>query len=136
MRMQRLAIALTVVNLLILVSGLFRVEAVTAAQDVPMLRGRGLELVDEQGRRRAQIIIMPPSTTPDGHKSEGTVLFRLIDVNGRPGVKIGTSQNGSGISLAGDSERREWNGVQVLADSTGSVVKLTNKDGRVQLIKP
>jgi hypothetical protein len=136
MRMQRLVIALTVVNLLILVSGLFRVGSVTAAQEVPMLRGRGLELVDDHGRRRAQIVILPASTTPDGHKQPETVLFRLIDPNGRPGVKIGTAEDGSGISLAGDSERREWNGVQVLADSSGSVVRLTNKDGRVQVIKP
>ena len=40
------------------------------------------------------------------------------------------------MSLAGDSERRDWNGVQILASATGSIVKLTNKDGREQLIKP
>jgi hypothetical protein len=73
---------------------------------------------------------------PDGKKYPEGALFRLIDPNGRPGVKIGTSADGSGMSLAGDSERREWNGVQILAEGTGSTLKLTNKNGRVQVIKP
>lgn len=101
-----------------------------------MLRGRGLEIVDEQGKLRAQIILQPASTTKDGQKYPETVLLWLIDPNGRPGVKIGTSEDGSGISLAGDSEQREWSGVQILAKGAGSSLKLTNKEGREQLTKP
>ncbi len=40
------------------------------------------------------------------------------------------------MSLAGDSERRDWNGVQILAESAGTSVKLTNKNGRKQVITP
>ncbi len=40
------------------------------------------------------------------------------------------------MTLAGDSERRDWNGVQILAKGAGSTLKLTNKDGREHLLKP
>jgi hypothetical protein len=136
MKIQRLAIALTVINLVILTFTLAHIRPATAEGVAPVLRGRALEIVDDHGKVRAQIIVAPPTTMPDGKKYQETALFRLIDPNGRPGVKIGTSVDGSGMSLAGDSERREWNGVQILAEGTGSTVKLTNKNGREQLIKP
>ncbi|HEY8131250.1 MAG TPA: hypothetical protein VII12_05110 [Thermoanaerobaculia bacterium] len=126
MKIQRVAIALTVINVLILIALLSHAVSATAREEAPVLRGRALEIVDERGRIRAQIAVLPP----DG------VILRLIDSNGRPAVKIGGSENGSGISLAGDSERRDWNGVQVLARGTGGLVKITNKDGRVVVIKP
>lgn len=135
MKTQRFAVVLTVINLLILLFALPRVGQATS-QVAPVLRGRSLEIVDARGKVRAQLAVLPPSTMPDGKKYPETVLLRLIDPNGRPGVKIGGSVEGSGISLAGDSERREWSGVQILAESTGSSVKLTNRDGKQQLIKP
>ena len=73
---------------------------------------------------------------PDGRKYAETTLLRLIDPNGRPAEKIGASVDGSAASLAGDSERREWSGVQILAEGAGSSMKLTNKDGREQEVKP
>ncbi|PYP50358.1 MAG: hypothetical protein DMD39_10470 [Gemmatimonadetes bacterium] len=139
MRIQRIAIALTVINLLILITAMSRIGSAATTQTVPMLRGRGLEIVDDRGKVRAQIIVLPVDTaakTARGQNYPETVLFRLIDPNGRPGVKIGTSVDGSGMSLAGDSERRDWNGVQILAESAGTSVKLTNKNGRKQIITP
>ena len=139
MRTQRIAIALTVINLLILITAMSRIGLAATAQTVPMLRGRGLEIVDDRGKVRAQIIVLPADTaakTARGQNYPETVLLRLIDPNGRPGVKIGTSVDGSGMSLAGDSERRDWNGVQILAESAGTSVKLTNKNGRKQIITP
>ena len=135
MKTQRFAVVLTVINLLTLLFALPRVGQATA-QVAPVLRGRSLEIVDARGKVRAQLAVLPASTMPDGKKYPETVLLRLIDPNGRPGVKIGGSVDGSGISLAGDSERREWSGVQILAESTGSSLKLTNRDGKQQLIKP
>ena len=139
MRIQRIAIALTVINLLILITAMSRIGSAATSQTVPMLRGRGLEIVDDRGKVRAQIIVLPADTaakTARGQNYPETVLLRLIDPNGRPGVKIGTSVDGSGMSLAGDSERRDWNGVQILAESAGTSVKLTNKNGRKQIIAP
>jgi hypothetical protein len=139
MKTQRLALALTILNLLLLAVLLLRVStavAVAAQQDVvPVLRGRALEIVDDQGRVRSQILITKPTTTDGKHYSEGA-LFRLIDPNGRPAVKIGGSADGSGISLAGDSEKREWSGIQILSDGPTVSLKLTNRNGRVQVITP
>jgi hypothetical protein len=136
MRAQRIAAALTVINLLLLTAILLRGGPVIAREEPPILRGRGIEIVDERGRLRAQLLLTPASKTKEGRTTPDGVLFRLIDPNGRPAVKIGGSEEGSGISLAGDSERRDWNGIQILAEGTGSRLKLTNKDGRVQVIKP
>ena len=139
MRIQRIAIALTVINLLILITAMSRIGSAATTQTVPMLRGRGLEIVDDRGKVRAQIIVLPADTAAKTARRQNypeTVLLRLIDPNGRPGVKIGTSVDGSGMSLAGDSERRDWNGVQILAESAGTSVKLTNKNGRKQIIAP
>ena len=138
MKTQRMAIALTVINLIILVAAMSRIGS-AATQTAPMLRGRGLEIVDSRGKVRAQIIVIAADTaakTARGTAYPETVLFRLIDPNGRPGVKIGTSVDGSGMSLAGDSERRDWNGIQILAESAGTSLKLTNKNGRKQIITP
>ncbi|HXU30326.1 MAG TPA: hypothetical protein VN851_07105 [Thermoanaerobaculia bacterium] len=136
MKIQRLAIILSAINLLLLIFVLSHLGAATTRGIAPVLRGHALEIVDEHGRVRAQITVLPASTASNGQKYAETVLVRLIDPNGRPGVKIGASEDGSGMSLAGDSERRDWNGVQILASGTGSSLKLTNKDGRARVIEP
>ncbi len=136
MNTQRIAVILTVINLLVLTSVLSRARDARAGEVAPVLRGRALEIVDDHGKLRAQVLVVPPSTASDGQKYPETVLLRLIDPNGRPGVKIAASVDGSGMSLAGDSERREWSGVQILAEAKGSSVRLTNRDGREQRIQP
>ena len=137
MKTQRIALALTAINLVLLVFILVRLRPAAARQGIePVLRGRSLEIVDEQGRVRSQILVTTPTTMPDGKSYPEGALFRLIDPNGRPVVKIGGSVDGSGISLGGDSERREWSGVQILAEGSGSSVKLTNKDGRQEVVAP
>lgn len=136
MKIQRIAFGLTVVNLgLLLLCVVLLARPVVSPEIAPILRGRALEIVDEQGRVRAQITILP-ATTQAGKTYAETVLLRLIDPNGRPAVKLGASVDGSGLGLAGDSERRVWSGVQILAEGTGSQVKLVNKDGREQVIQP
>lgn len=136
MNIQRLAFGLTIINLGLLMVVVVLLGRPMASPDVtPVLRGRALEIVDEQGRVRAQITILP-ATTQAGKTYAETVLLRLIDPNGRPAVKLGASVDGSGLGLAGDSERRDWSGVQILAEGTGSTVKLVNKDGRAQTIQP
>jgi hypothetical protein len=37
-----------------------------ATADLPVLRGRALEIVDDQGRVRASITVMPPSGSSSG----------------------------------------------------------------------
>src|SRR5260221_3114112 len=81
-------------------------EAGTAA---PTLRAQGLDIVDAQGRVRASIHVVPagPARYADGtiqkdaQPAPETVLFRLIRPDGRPTVKIGTTERGSAMTLGG-----------------------------------
>ncbi len=145
MRLQRLLIALTVVNLgltVLLLAQLRRVEAVAPAPGemaipAPVLRGSSLEIVDDQGRVRASIKIHPGDPNfkmPDGEIGyPETVMFRLIDPNGRPEVKLGASVQGAGLELIGETDTTH---ALLEAEGPNAQLKLTNKDGRQQLIKP
>ena len=135
MKMQRLLTALTVVNLGLLIFLLLpHIGPAQANSVAPVVRGRALEIVDDQGRVRASIKVQPAETfKPTGKKYPETVVLRLIDPNGRPEVKIVASEQGAGLSLVGDSDATQ---VLLGADGTDSSLKLTNKDGRQQLIKP
>src|SRR5678816_2627111 len=105
MKTLRFAIGLTVINLLILMSSLFSARSAATPEVVPVLRGRALEIVDDQGRVRAMIKIFPPDPKvkmPDGTTGyPETVLLRLIDSKGAPNVKLAATEDGSGLSLGG-----------------------------------
>ena len=137
MRIQRFAIVLTVINLLILMSTLFRANSAPTPEVAPVLRGRALEIVDDQGRVRAMIKVFPADPKvkmPDGTTGyPETVLLRLIDSKGAPNVKIAATEDGSALSLGGESNPTF---VQILARGTSTSLKLVNKDGRQQVIKP
>src|SRR5690349_10206405 len=139
MKSQRFAIGLTVLNLVVLSSVLLRpTQAAKPDADVPsVLRVRGLEMVDDQGRVRAMLKVFPADPNvknPDGTAGyPETVLFRLIDSKGAPNVKIAATEDGSGISLGGDSNPTH---IQLLARGTTTLLKLTNNDGKEQVIKP
>lgn len=62
---------------------------------------------------------------PHGDQSRALDIFP----KGRPGVKLGASEKGAGLGLAGESEPTY---VLLKAEGTNSSVKLTNKDGREQ----
>ncbi len=86
MKMQRLAIVLTDTNLAILISILAHLRPAMAEGVAPLLRGRALEIVDDRGKVRAEIVVVPATTMPDGQCYPETALLRLIDPNGRPGI--------------------------------------------------
>ena len=137
MKHQRLLAAANIVSLLVLAFVLGQSRAGVADGVAPILRGRALEIVDDGGRVRASITILPADPTvkmPDGSTGyPETVLLRLITSKGRPNVKIGASENGSGLGLGGESDPTY---VQILADGPSTSVKLSDKDGRERLIKP
>ena len=87
MKPQRLTLAvliLTGINLVILVIALVFVLRPAVTPDVAdVLRGRALEIVDSQGKVRAQILIQPASEQ-NGQQYAETVLFRLINPDGLP----------------------------------------------------
>src|SRR5688572_10369976 len=100
-----------------------------------MLRGRGLEIVDDQGRVRASLSVLPAGTSAAGDRYPETVLFRLITERGRPSVKISASEEGSGLSLAGPSSTKEtW--VVLAAKGTSSSLRMKNEDGRERTVQP
>jgi hypothetical protein len=70
MKTQRFAIGLTVLNLFVLMFLLFRNDSSANSQIAPVLRGRAIEIVDDRGRVRAMIKVLPPS--PDIKLSDGT----------------------------------------------------------------
>jgi hypothetical protein len=144
MKFQRLLIALTVFNLGLLVFLLAQIELrflgfrfllrsaeVNSAGSV--LRGRALEITDDEGRVRASIKLHPASVLPDGTTYPETVLLRLINSQGRPNVKIAATEDGSALALGGESDPTH---VEIGARGMTTSLKLINKDGQQQLIKP
>src|SRR3954471_12598796 len=137
MKTSRIALGLTILNLLNLMSTLFRTSSAATSEVTPVLRGRALEIVDDQGRVRAMIKIFPPDPNvkmPDGTTGyPETVLLRLINSKGAPSVKISATEDGSGVSLGGESNPTH---IQLLARGTNTSLKLLNHDGKQELIQP
>lgn len=67
MAAQRFVIALTVANIVVLVLSTAQLVRPAFAQtEAPVLRGRALEIVDEQGRVRASINVLPAGRSQTG----------------------------------------------------------------------
>jgi hypothetical protein len=137
MKTQHLLVVLTLANAVLLVSSLIQPHLAVAQDVAPVLRGRAFEIVDDHGRVRAEIKVFPQDPAvkmPDGTTGyPETVLLRLIDSKGGPHVKIGATEDGSAISLGGESNPTD---IQMLARGTNTSLKLTNKSGKQHLIKP
>ena len=110
MKTQRALVALTIVNLGLLVFLLAQTRLHIGPQGVriwtnvneTVLRGRALEIIDDQGRTRAAINLHPADQSQSYPE---TAILRLIDQNGRPSVKLATTQeSGGGLTLVGESQ--------------------------------
>ena len=107
-----------------------------------VIRARALEIVDAQGRLRASLQVIPegPARRADGSLAEQdgkvypeAVVFRLIRPDGRPSVKIATTQQGSGIDLSGGIDPTY---LVLSVDGGETSITLTNKEGSHHIIKP
>ena len=145
MKTERLALALTAANLLLLSLVLARglpsaarataprsEQAPSSAEEavVPILRGRSLELLDDSDRIRVRINV----------EEGGETVLRLLDENGTIRVKLGAGQNGSGLLLLDEATEP---GVHLIARRTGTAVAptttsvtLRGADGRRRVIAP
>src|SRR5215213_4104581 len=133
MKLQTLSIILTVINLGLLVFLLLSRSRLVDGV-APVVRCRALQVVDDQGRVRAGISVLPASTfEPTGKAYPETVILRLIDANGRPEVKIGASEDGAGLGFVGKTDETQ---VKLEAHGDESWLTLINKDGKQQQIKP
>jgi hypothetical protein len=130
-----LLILLTLANLALFVSALVAMRPAVVQGPAPVLRGRALEIVDEQGRVRASLSVLPAGTSARGDRYAETVLLRLITERGRPSVKIGASEEVAGLSFAGPSGTRDTY-VILEAKGTASSLKLRSEDGREQVVRP
>lgn len=132
MNTQRIAVGLAVSNAALLALLLFRpqIQPALAAsrqpeqQVVPLLRVRQLELVDDRGTVRAQLMVTQPGDE---------VLLRMRSPRGLIRVKLGANEAGSGLVLADSSQQP---GLTLHAKSTGSSVRVMNRDGGEREIKP
>lgn len=64
MKIQRLLMVLTLANLALLIFALAQTRPAVAEGVPPVLRGRALEIVDERGRVRASLDVLPAKTQP------------------------------------------------------------------------
>ena len=108
---------------------LLRFAPIVAAQDeeageaAEVLRAERIDLVDEQGRTRAQLAVEPG----------GEAVFRIRDAEGTIRVKLGASRSGSGLVLLND---RTEPGVQVLANAEGTTITLAQSGKPERVIAP
>lgn len=120
----RFVIVLTIFNLVLLVFLVSKANAVEAQSVSSVVRTQRLELVDDNGIVRASLTL---------EKDPDTVLLRMRDPKGLVRLKLGADAKGSGLMLANDSQQP---GVLILAKDTGTSLKLTNQNGKEQLIAP
>jgi hypothetical protein len=131
----RLLTALTLVNLVILLVVVFLISSSTKSDVVPtVVKARAFELVDAQGKIRAEIKVLPAepnATMPDGTKGyPETVILRLIDSKGGPNVKLAATEDGSGLVLGGNSGY-----VHVNSRNKSPFIKIKSKEGKELLFQ-
>ena len=121
MRIQRVVVAFLGASLLVL-TGVLLGRSAVAQSVAPVLRARAIELVDDRGLVRAQLDV----------ESSGEVVFRLRDASGTIRVKLGASEEGSGLVLLDESTEP---GVHMLAKRAGTSLTL-KKGSQQQVIRP
>jgi hypothetical protein len=137
MKTPRLLVVLTVVNFGMLVHQAVRLPAAQAEGAPAILRGSGIEIVDDQGRLRAQLKVEPAGTHVDSAGTKiaypETVIFRLITADGKPRVKLTTSDPGSGLMLLGSSDTTR---ALLKADGATTTLILRNDEAKQRSISP
>ena len=128
-------IGITAVNLAAMLLTMLHLRSVVSEDVAPVLRGRGLQIVDERGQVRASISVLPAQAQANGETSPEMVLLRLITEQGRPSVKISAAEEAAGVMVAGPSNTRNTYAV-LQAKRTASSLTLKGEDGGQRLIEP
>ena len=102
MKTQRLAVTLTLLNLVLLLLSAGFTGPASSQTVEPVLRGRSLELVGDGDVIRTRLEVKP----------DGTVLLQLFDENGIIRAKLGAGEHGSGLFLSDESNET---GIQLVA---------------------
>jgi len=102
MKTQRLVLALTAINLVLLLLNLVQARSTTAQTVSPILRARALELVDERNAVRVRINVKDSE-------------LDLFDKNGIIRVKLGAAEDGSALVLSEGGTDASRGHVQIIA---------------------
>lgn len=132
--MQSIAVTVTVINLVLMVILLTRINPASGQpeqKNLQVLRGSGLEIIDSLGKVRASISFHD-AVVHDGVNYPAGILLRMIDSKGQPSVKIGAADDGAGVTLSNELQGY----IQILAKENGGFLKIKNADGKEQVIKP
>ena len=133
----RFLTVVTVLNIALVACSAIRTGSAAPDGTADVLRGRALQIVDDRGRVRASIQVLPADPNvrmPDGTTGyPETVLLRLISSQGAPNVKLAAMDDGSALVLGGESNPTH---VQILSRGATTSLKLNDKDGKQQVIKP
>src|SRR3954469_15395550 len=129
MSSRQMIVALVVVNLALLLLQVAHGQP-RPPVSAPELRVRSLELVDDQGRVRAELKVCPAQPNlkmPDGTTGyPEAVQFRLITSQGAPNVKLVATEDGAASSMVGEKGY-----VQVMSRGhEDPFVKIVTKDQR------
>ena len=137
MKNHRIAISITVLNAALLVSLIANQVQSHAAikEELPVLRGRALEIVDQEGLVRASISVHGPEKK-NGKEYPGAVVLRMGDPRGEPGVKLAASSNGAGLGLASGHRLADGRsaGIQLHADA--AKVLVIDQQGHERELRP
>ena len=131
----RLLVTLTLLNAGVLLASIAMHAVPAFAQTPAVLRARALQIVDEQGRVRASLAVLPAATSADGVDHPETVLLRLITEQGRPSVKVSASEQASGVTVVGPSGTKDTYAI-LQAKAVSSSLKLRAEDGHEQTLAP
>ena len=130
MKIQRLAAALTVANLVLLLLTVTQAGSISRDVVTPTLRTQVVELVDDSGQIRSRLEV----------KAGGEVALQLFDQKGIIKVKLGAGESGSGMFLADETTQ---SGVQIIASQNGTAemtkttgITMTSKNGQQRVITP
>jgi hypothetical protein len=135
MKSQRVPIILIVVNLLLLGWQFSYGSQNRSDPPAAVIRARAFELVDDEGRVRAELKVLPTQPglkMPDGSTSyPEAVQLRLISSQNSPHVKLVTTDDGAGLVIGGEKGY-----VQILSRVNDPFMKIVNKDGQEKIFKP
>ncbi len=143
MKTQRLAIVLSVINLMLLLLTMMQTRSTTAQTVAPILRTNVLEVVDAHNVVRARLGVKG---------SNGPIELDLADQNGILHVKLGAANAGTDLAsglVVADGGTNPASGshvqtyVQVIArlgvasaERPTTRIKLSGADGRERVITP
>jgi hypothetical protein len=134
MKTQPILIVLTLINLSLLAWTLAPIRPAVADTASSVLRGRALEIVDDQGRVRASLSVLPARSS------------RMVKPRPKPCCsgdhrawppvgQIGASEETTGLSFAGPTNTKDAYLV-LKVEWTTSSLRLRNEEGREHIVKP